>query len=169
LYIRENLPALVAGNHSLGLGSRSDSTLRIWAGNEPPRGRARIIIAVDGPFAGFPGNQETGREFLKKDRLYFVRLDGGEKCDGRANVAEENAKWWWSSCAFRRWNQTVEIVTGTLDFANRDVRIINGNGATYNEGVEIKSPWVGGGRLIFDFGGGGLAPEKYIAFRTGPH
>lgn len=108
-----------------------------------------------------PATARDAREFLSKDRDYFVRSDAAENCDGRANVAQK--KWWWSSCAFKHWNEAIEVVTA-LDFGNHDVRVINGDGATYNEGIEIKSPWVGGGRLIFDLGGGGLAPEKYIAF-----
>lgn len=112
---------------------------------------------------GFLGVREpSGREYAAENRDYFVRSDAAENCDGRANLAVK--KWWWSSCAFKSWASAVSVVTGTLDFANHDVRIINGNGATYNEGIDITSPWVGGGRLIFDFGGGGLAPEKYIAF-----
>jgi hypothetical protein len=86
----------------------------------------------------------NGRQFLTSEQTYFVRPGDGD---------------------FTSWEKAIDFITGKLDFGNQTVTL-NGAGTAFDKGIAIMSPWIGGGRLVIDLGGGAIIAKGGIALLT---
>jgi hypothetical protein len=114
-----------------------------------------------------PPSHAATRQVLTASATYYVRSDGNDACNGLTNASGSSG-----NCAFLTWAHALVVITETLDFGGQTVTIFNGNGATYTDEIFINNAWIGGGDLVIDLGGGGIAAttghKAVLAFITQP-
>lgn len=123
-----------SGRAEFGLAGDDDLHLRVSADGSSWADALRVDRAsgrVSLPLT-------PGRDVLAAARTYFVRTDGNDANDGRADSA---------GGAFRTIQKAVDKVFGTLDLNGFDVTIQVGPG-TYAEAVRAASPQVGAGAIL---------------------
>lgn len=97
---------------------------------------------------------DQGRERLVGDRTYYVRSDGNNGNTGLANTA---------GGAFLTLQYAYDFISRNLDFNGFTVTIQCGTVTTWTTGLNINNAWVGGGKLIFDGGGGTINQTNFDA------
>lgn len=90
----------------------------------------------------------TKRTNLSEDTTFWVRSNGDDDNDGSANTA---------GGAFLTWNALYNYVAENYDFNGFTVTLKSGTTNTYAAGLFMGTAWVGGGALIVDGNGCGIA------------
>jgi hypothetical protein len=100
---------------------------------------------------------------LTAPRTYFWRSDGNDSfCTGLTNAAYVSGSFP-QNCALLTTAVALSFIA-TLDFNGNAVTLTNGNGATYTTGIVVNKPWIGGGNLTIDLGGGAINESTTKAF-----